>query len=273
MNRIKYIVLFLFVVGALPAARVETVNVYSDAMKRAVKVVTIVPEVALRGKACPVVYLLHGHGGNEQSWPTSKPGLARLADELEFIFVSPDGKNSWYWDAPADPSSRYETFISQELVSYMDTHYPTLDSSEGRAITGFSMGGHGALWNAIRHSDVFGAAGSLSGGVDIRPFPDNWNMKHALGELKANPEVWDNHTVINLIGTLKNNELAIIVDCGYDDFFYEVNQAFHQALGKAGIDHDYLVRPGGHNWDYWRNATDYQLLFFKKFFDKNRNHH
>ena len=43
-----------------------------------------------------------------------------------------------------------------------------------------SMGGHGALWNAIRHSDIFGAAGSMSGGVDIRPFPDNWRKFEAV---------------------------------------------------------------------------------------------
>ena len=48
------------------------------------------------------------------------------------------------------------------------------------------MGGHGALWLAIRHQDIFGAAGSTSGGVDIRPFPDNWDMKKQLGEYKNN---------------------------------------------------------------------------------------
>ena len=48
-------------------------------------------------------------------------------------------------------------------------HISAIPEKRGRAITGLSMGGHGALWNAIRHKDVFGAAGSTSGGVDIRP--------------------------------------------------------------------------------------------------------
>ena len=64
----------------------------------------------------------------------------------------------------------------------MDGHYRTLPSREKRAITGLSMGGHGALWLAIRHQDVFGAAGSTSGGLDIRPFPDNWDMKEQIGQ-------------------------------------------------------------------------------------------
>ena len=67
---------------------------------------------------------------------------------------------------------RYETFISDELVKYVDSHYKTVADRKGRAITGLSMGGHGAMWNGLRHSDVFSAAGSTSGGVDYPPFPE-----------------------------------------------------------------------------------------------------
>ena len=130
------------------------------------------------------------------------------------------------------------------------------------------MGGHGALWLAIRHQDIFGAAGSTSGGVDIRPFPDNWDMKKQLGEYINNKEIWDNHTVINQINKLQDGTLAIIFDCGFKDFFFEVNNNLHNALLKQGIAHDYIVRPGEHNSQYWGNSIDYQILFFKKFFKK-----
>lgn len=59
----------------------------------------------------------------------------------------------------------------------------------------------------------------MSGGLDIRPFPDSWNMKARLGEYASNKEVWDNHTVINQLDRLKDGSLAIIIDCGADDFF------------------------------------------------------
>lgn len=65
------------------------------------------------------------------------------------------------------------------------------------------MGGHGAMWLSFRHKDVFGAAGSTSGGVDIRPFPNNWNMSDWLGKESENQEIWDNHTAINQIDRLK----------------------------------------------------------------------
>ena len=135
---------------------------------------------------------------------------------------------------------------------------------------GLSMGGHGGMWLSIRHQDIFGGGGSMSGGLDIRPFPDSWNMKARLGEYASNKEVWDNHTVINQLDRLKDGSLAIIIDCGADDFFLQVNKAAHEALLKRGIGHDFIIRPGAHNPRYWNNAIDYQVLFFKKFFNKSK---
>lgn len=271
-KNILAILLLLFVAMGVQAARVDTVMVRSEAMNTEVKVVYVVPDKATGncGQACPVIYLLHGHGGNAKSWITIKPELPRIADEKGIIFVCPDGKNSWYWDSPLNPAYRYETFVSDELVKYTDTHYATEADRQGRAIAGLSMGGHGALWNAIRHKDVFGAAGSTSGGVDIRPFPQNWDMSKQLGEFVANRKRWDEHTVITQIDKIQNGDLAIIVDCGEGDFFLEVNKALHQKLLERGIDHDFITRPGAHNIVYWNNSIDYQILFFEKFFSRQK---
>lgn len=250
------------------AAKVDTVWVKSPSMNKDVQVVVIVPDAAVGENAtpCPVVYLLHGHSGNARTWIGIKPNLPQIADEKGIIFVCPDGKNSWYWDSPLDPSYRYETFVSGELVSYVDEHYRTIPSREGRAITGLSMGGHGALWNAFRHKDVFGACGSTSGGVDIRPFPKNWDMAKQLGERDANPQVWDAHTVVNQLDKIAGGDLAIIIDCGEDDFFLGVNLDLHARLSERKIGHDFIVRPGRHNNLYWKDAIDYQILFFEKYF-------
>jgi len=258
---------FFFFVLIGHAAKVDTVDIYSKSMNKNVEVVIISPEKA---KDCPVIYLLHGYGGNAKAWIGIKPDLPAIAEKHSLIFVCPDGKNSWYWDSPQNPSYRYETFVSSELITYIDSHYSTIKERQLRAITGLSMGGHGALWIAFRHTDTFGAGGSTSGGVDIRPFPRNWEMSKQLGELASNKDVWENHTVINQIGKIKNGDLALIIDCGYEDFFFEVNNNFHTRLLENKIDHDYLVRPGGHNSGYWNNSIDYQILFFRKFFDKNK---
>ena len=163
---------------------------------------------------------------------------------------------------------RYETFISSELVEYVDKNLPSLPQREKRAICGLSMGGHGALWNAIRHKDVFGAVGSTSGGVDIRPFPNEWEMATQLGKLDENKELWNSHTVINQLDSLKNGELTMLIDCGYDDFFKQVNDNLHKELMDRKIAHEYQVRPGKHDGEYWYNSIDYHILFFSKYFTK-----
>ncbi len=260
-----FLVVFLSAL-TVRAAKVETVKVPSPSMNKDVNVLYIIPDKALEGERCPVIYLLHGYSDNEAKWYSAKPELAQIADSKGIIFVCPDGNDSWYWDSPVDPAFRYETFVSSELIGYTDSHYATFPQREARAITGNSMGGHGAMWNAIRHQDVFGAVGALSGGVDIRPFPNNWKMKERLGERDANPEVWDAHTVINQLDRLENGRLAIIFDCGLDDFFFGVNESLHNELVKRRIDHDYIVRPGKHNWPYWCNSIEYQILFFERYF-------
>lgn len=119
----------------------------------------------------------------------------------------------------------------------------------------------------LLHPDLFGAAGSMSGGLDIRPFPGRWELDRLLGRQSESPENWERMTPINLIAQLDPARVpALIIDCGYDDFIFEVNCAFHRELRRRGIPHDFCVRPGGHELSYWANAIDYQMLFFSKFF-------
>ncbi|WP_321479946.1 alpha/beta hydrolase family protein [uncultured Bacteroides sp.] len=267
-KKIFLLTLFCLSIFSVQAAKVDTLMVNSPSMNKKVKVVVITPDTALGQNAtdCPVVYLLHGYSGNAFSWIDLKPDLPEIADKKGFIFVCPDAKNSWYWDSPKNPSYRYETFVSSELVSYIDSHYKTRADRSGRAITGLSMGGHGALWLAFRHKDVFGAAGSTSGGVDIRPFPTNWEIRDQLGEFAANKKSWDEHAVVNQIDNIQPGDLALIIDCGESDFFLNVNKDLHERLLAHHIGHDFITRPGVHNAAYWRNSIDYQILFFSKFF-------
>lgn len=264
------LVLFSILTGSLFAKAPITVAAKSDVMKKEIPALVILPDdYEKSGKSYPVIYLLHGFGGNYQTWYHIKPNLPELATSNQVIFVLPDGATSWYWDSPVNQNLKYETYVAKELVDFIDSSYRTIKSPKGRAIAGLSMGGHGAMWLALRHKDVFGAAGAISGGVDIRPFPKNWDMAKNLGEYSSNKDVWDAHTVINQVDGLKNGELAIYIDCGFSDFFYQVNLNLHNKLLQMKIDHDYLARPGAHNNAYWNNAIDYNILFFKKFFSKN----
>jgi S-formylglutathione hydrolase FrmB len=255
------------------AAVVDTALTYSAAMHKSIKAVVIKPNDYSKNKKFAVVYILHGAGGKYSDWVTAvadKQELPKLADLYDVMIVCPDGNETgWYFDSPVDSTYKYETYISSELVNYIDSHYSTKKDRSGRAITGLSMGGHGALFLAFRHQDVYGACGSMSGGVDLRPFPENWDIAKRLGKYSEYPERWEANSVINLTYLLTPNHLAIIFDCGSSDFFYQVNKNLHEKLLELNIPHDFTVRPGGHTWDYWANSIKYHMLFFNNFFNKS----
>lgn len=252
------------------AAITDTVDTYSSVMKKSIKAVVIRPDGYTKAKELAVVYLLHGYSGNYADWIKKVPEITKAADRYNIMIVCPDGGfSSWYWDSPIDPAFQYETYVARELVPWIDQQYKTIRSNKGRAIAGLSMGGHGALYLAIKHPGVFGAAGSMSGGVDIRPFPNNWDMAKRLGSYATQRDRWEQNTIINMLHLITPNNPALIIDCGTSDFFYTVNEQLHQQLVYRNIPHDYISRPGAHNWEYWQNAVEYQVLFFHRFFEGN----
>lgn len=249
------------------AAIVDTVETYSKSMNKKIKAVVIRPADYDKLSAMPVVYLLHGYSGKYSDWVKGAPAIKELADQYQLMIVCPDGNfSSWYIDSPVDPAWKYETYVGTELIDWVDTHYKTIKNRSGRAITGLSMGGHGAMYLAFKHQDTFGAVGSTSGGVDIRPFPNNWKLAKILGTYAEHPENWEKNTVINMTNLLTPGRLAIIFDCGSEDFFYKVNVNLHELLLLRNIPHDFISRPGAHNMAYWSNAIKYQLLFFHDYF-------
>lgn len=261
-------VLFYLFSFSSKAATVDTISIYSNAMNKSYKCVVIQPG-SNKIKNYPVVYLLHGYSGNYASWIKGAPALEDYADQYQVIFVCPDGAfGSWYIDSPVDPAMKFETYVGTEIPAYIDSHYPTIKDRKARAITGLSMGGHGGLFLGFRHAGTFGACGSMSGGVDLRPFPKNWQLSQRLGDTLNHEENWKKYSVTTVVENKPSDSLAIIIDCGTEDFFYTVNKNLHQKLMQLKIPHEYTERPGQHNWDYWRNAVQHQLLFFKNYFEK-----
>ena len=101
------------------------VAIKSAKMGRDINATVVVPEQYfdpdLQEEQFPVVYLLHGADGSYRDWPT-KADLDDLASEYGVLIVCPDGQDSWYFDSPIDPKMQFETFITQELVDYVDGH-------------------------------------------------------------------------------------------------------------------------------------------------------
>jgi S-formylglutathione hydrolase FrmB len=266
------------------AATVDTLDVASRAMNKTLKAAVVLPASYQKSKAAfPVLYLLHGGQGSFRDWltlPPDKSLLHRLADQYSIIIVTPEGgTTSYYFDSPLQKESQYETFLSKEVVEKIETTYRVIKEKKGRLIAGLSMGGHGAMFIAARHPELYCAAGSMSGvmNIDTR----TWKVPEAFAKLRAenfarllgapkdtlNP--YTDYTIIGMTDKLKANDVKLIFDIGVDDFLIEPNRELHRRLLANGTPHDYTERPGKHEWAYWENALPYQLLFFDKVLQAN----
>lgn len=271
MKSVCNLLILLFCASTAKAGTVDTVAIYSNSMHKHLKAVIIKPDnyKLTNNKKFPVVYLLHGYDGWYSNWIIRAPELKDYADASQIIIVCPDGAiSSWYFDSPVDITYRYETHISTEVVGYIDKNYRTIADKKHRAITGLSMGGHGALFLALRHEDIFGAAGSMSGVVDLKESKNRFDISKRIGDTITHAKDWHNLNVINLIENYKYTKLKILFDCGDHDIFIDGNRRLHQKMLQLKIPHKYIERPGQHDWDYWRNAISFQLLYFKRFFQQ-----
>ena len=80
---------------------------------------------------------------------------------------------------------------------------------------------------------------------------------------------YSSYTAVGLISEMKENKIALLIDCGVDDFLIETNRQLHQLLLENGTPHEYTERPGAHTWDYWTEALPFHILFINQVFEKN----
>lgn len=147
-------------------------NLYGDSPDRSMLVYLPQSYASASNRRYPVVYLLHGYGGDERGWAGYAPikpamdTLVRAGIVREMIVVMPNGNNalggSFYTNSTT--TGNWDDFISSELVAFIDRKYRTLARPESRGLAGHSMGGYGTFAVGMRHAgDVFGALYSLSG--------------------------------------------------------------------------------------------------------------
>jgi putative tributyrin esterase len=285
-NSLRFIVFTIlsFAFFNSTAATVDSLEVKSPSMKKTYKAAVVLPSSYAKNKsAYPVLYLLHGGGGHFGDWLKQTPDkmlVKNLADQYNIIVVMPEGEGfSWYMDSPFDPASQFETHIIKEVIPTIDNTYRTINNKKGRVITGLSMGGHGAMYLSARHADMFCAASTMSGAMDMnfsntKMAPElvkslNERFQSLLGTTDTNSEVFVKNSIMNMTDTIKKNGLPIFIDCGMDDFLIGTNRELHQRLMYNGTPHDYIERPGGHAWEYWNNALPYHALFFHKILKNN----
>ncbi len=206
-----------------------------------------------RAKHYPVLYLLHGSPGKDIDWTTGGKAV-ESADTLidtnaipELILVLPDGNGrpgaTSEWADSFDQRQLIETYVTRDLVHYVDQHYRTIPNAAHRAIGGLSMGGFGAMNIAVHHPDIFGTVISLGGYY----FAEGAIWGHNAAYMQKNsPSL-----------TMPKNKAAwkLHVYLGAatkDQPYYKDTLSFMRELSKLHIPYQFDLQSGYHSWRVWQ---------------------
>jgi S-formylglutathione hydrolase len=219
----------------------------------------------------PVLYLLHGLTGNENDW-WENSNLSQYAARYHLIIVTPGVGDSWYANSASNPHARYEDVIIRDLIPYIDEHYRTVASREGRAVAGLSMGGLGAMKFALRYPQLFAFAGSFSGAFDVPVTARLGKSPSAkrLAELRAifgdeKSQTRRENDVILLLDQPLPKDVRypyLYVSTGKSDPLPQVslsNPRFARALAAHKLEYGYHERPGTHDWHFWDSEIKIML--------------
>lgn len=229
------------------------------------------PERALRGEPCPVLYWLSGLTCSEQNFIT-KAGAQAHAARHGIIVVAPDtsprgegvandpaydlGQGAGFYvnatQAPWTPHYRMQDYVAHELPAFVEEHFPARDA---RGIFGHSMGGHGALVTALRHPGRYRSVSAFS--PIVAPSQVPWGEKALGAYLGPDREAWKEWDAVELVKTPLKERLHILVDQGDADEFLVTQLRpglLEAACAAAG--HPLTLRTqAGHDHSYYFIAT------------------
>lgn len=270
---------------------IESLTMESDLLQTQIKYSVYLPHGFENStQTYPVVYLLNGLGGDETDWIKTgalKPTVDELIIKNEIIpmvIIMPDGDNRLYMNRD-DGTYPYEDMFITELIPYIEKKYKIKSEKKFRAISGLSMGGSGSLRLALKYDTLFGVCAGFSPGIStdeelLTEGQESFDGYFGIispsligkkGKERLTTTIKD-YDVLNLVNT-KNVELLktvhIYFDCGDDDFLTIGNSQLHIDLTKKGIPHEFRMRNGTHDWEFWKDSLPEGLKFISNTMSKN----
>ena len=238
------------------------------------------PPAALAGQRCPVLYWLSGLTCSEQNFIT-KAGAQAYAAEHGLILVAPDtsprgeavandaaydlGQGAGFYlnatQAPWAPHFRMEDYVVQELPALVEAQFP---ATARRAISGHSMGGHGALTLALRHPGRYASVSAFS--PIVAPSQVPWGQKAFTAYLGEDRSAWLAHDAVALVASELDERLPLLVDQGEADEFLAGQlkpELLQQACAAAGHPLTLRMQPG----------YDHSYYFIASFIGEHIAHH
>lgn len=290
--RLARILLCFSLLGSAAAqSRIDCSALNSRILKRLVHYCVYLPSGYDAGasehpvRRYPILYFLHGLGDNEQTLFNS--GGWTLLDDLrhehqmgDFLIVAPEGRRSFYINS-ADGTDRYSDFFLTEFLPQIEGKYRVRAGRAGRAISGISMGGYGALRFAFAHPELFSAVSAQSAAL-ITQSPQELDaagqtgapLTGVLGPVFGKPidvKHWNENNPLalakkNAVGLRK---MAIYFNCGQDDNygFEKGAAALHDELVKERVKHEYHAYPGDHSLTYFLSHFAEVMEFHSRAFE------
>jgi putative tributyrin esterase len=254
--------LLLGLVARMDAGEARTDEVDSKALEKKMPLLVVLPDGydADTAKRYPVVYLLHGLGGDYREW--QRVGIEKEAAGLPVIIAMPEGDQSFYVNHHGDPKARWEDYITTEVIAHVDAKYRTIPSRSARGISGLSMGGYGAVTLGLRKPKLFSSVASHSGALAATSMDAQGSIGDRIKAVfgPADSAARKDYDPILLLKALPAAERPkFYVDCGAQDSLLEANRAFVRELASAGADYEYREMPGKHDFAYWKANVRYSL--------------
>lgn len=251
--------------------QITKLSLASNALNKEMKVNVYLPKGYSDKNKYPVLYIIHGYTGNEDSW---MPGLQmdKKADALidskeiePLIIVAPQIDNSYGINSsiPNYYSSfhtgMYEDYLYKELIPYIDATYSTISSKEGRYIGGMSMGGWVALHMAFTYVDSFSKVGGHSPAI----FLDGY-LGEAMSFVYPTEELRNKRDPLRVAENKDLTSLKVYLDCGAQDSykFFEGCDKLNEILVSKGVASEYYLNQGEHDGVYWETHIEEYLKFY-----------
>ena len=241
----------------------------SSSLNRQVNANVLIPADSRMGmpvqevKPFKTLYLLHGFSGDFTDWLTNT-SVMEMSLMNNIAIVMPSGENSFYVDI--ERSNRmYSEFIGKELIEFTRRILPLSHKREDTIIGGLSMGGYGALYNGLRHNDVFGHIIALSSALIVETTPSSTYepnpmginrgyFEEVFGDLDKVMESDKNLEVLAKQTLDKGSNLPdLYFACGYNDMLVYGNRKLSAYLNSIGFAHLYEEGAGTHEWSFWNN--------------------
>lgn len=213
----------------------------------------------------PVLYLLHGNGGNENNWivkgqirPTTDT-LIREGLIPPIIIVMPGHGTSWWVDGNKEPA---ETVLIKELIPHIDANYSTIDNRDGRMIAGLSAGGYGTVNAVFKYPELFASCAALSPAVYV-PLPPSHSSANRVPPFqkdgKFDPESWKRLNYPTNWEAYKAKEIVVpmYINTGDHDTFsiaYHAALLFQKLFEYQPKKVEYRVIDADHEWRVWRDT-------------------